>query len=60
MKAHVYSTIRPKQALNYKVLKETLLERFEMTEEVFRKRFRNCHPEAGETLISFQFVCVDI
>ena len=49
----VYSRIPPEQALDYDVLKEALLKRFEMTEDGFRKRFRNCRPEVGETFTQF-------
>ena len=49
----VYSRIPPEEALEYDVLKEALLKRFEMTEDGFRKRFRNCRPEVGETFTQF-------
>ena len=49
----VYSRIPAEQALEYNVLKEALLKRFEMTDEWFRKRFRSCRPEVGETFAQF-------
>lgn len=49
----VYSRIAPEEALKFDVLKEALLVRFEMTEDGFRKRFRNCRPEVGETFAQF-------
>ena len=49
----VYSRIPPEQALEYDVLKEALLKRFEMTEDGFRKRFRNCRSEVRETFTQF-------
>ena len=49
----IYSRIPAEQALEYNVLKEALLKRFEMTDEGFRKRFRSCRPEVGETFAQF-------
>lgn len=49
----VYSRIAPDEAMKFDVLKEALLKRFEMTEDGFRKRFRNCRPELGETFMQF-------
>ena len=49
----VYSRIAPDEAMKFNVLKEALLVRFEMTEDGFRKRFRNCRPEVGETFAQF-------
>ena len=49
----VYSRIAPHEAMKFDVLKEALLKRFEMTEDGFRKRFRNCCPELGETFMQF-------
>ena len=49
----VYSRIAPHEAMKFDVLKEALLKRFEMTEDGFRKRFRNCRPELGETFMQF-------
>lgn len=49
----VYSRIAPEEAMKFDVLKKALLIRFEMTEDGFRKRFRNCRPEVGETFAQF-------
>ena len=37
----------------YDVLKEALFKRFEMTEDGFRKRFRNFRLEVGDTFAQF-------
>ena len=49
----VFSRLPVAQALDYEALKEALLKRFELTEEGFRKKFRSCRPEQGETLAQF-------
>ena len=49
----VYSRIAPEEAMKFDVLKKALLIRFEMTEDGFRKRFRNCRPEVVETFAQF-------
>ncbi|KAK3739967.1 hypothetical protein QZH41_009486, partial [Actinostola sp. cb2023] len=36
------------------VLKAALLKRYELTEEGFRKKFRQCKPEKGETVFQFK------
>lgn len=48
----VYLRIAPHEAMKFDVLKEALLKRFEMTDG-FRKGFRNCRPELGETFMQF-------
>ncbi len=50
----VYSRLSPTNAADYKILKESLLKRFQLTEEGFRHKFRNSKPESGES--SSQFV----
>ncbi|XP_033739239.1 uncharacterized protein LOC117326590 [Pecten maximus] len=49
----VFSRLPVEKALDYDILKEALLRRFEMTEEGFRQRFRNGRPDAGETFAQF-------
>ena len=49
----VYSRLTPEAAMDYDVLKKALLKRFELTEEGFKKRFRTCRPEQGETFGQF-------
>ncbi|XP_052079017.1 uncharacterized protein LOC127717282 [Mytilus californianus] len=41
------------KALDYPALKDALLKRYDMTEEGFKRRFRSCRPEPGETFIQF-------
>ncbi len=50
----VYSRLPPTHASDYDILKESLLKRFQLTEEGFRLKFRNGKPESGES--SGQFV----
>jgi hypothetical protein len=45
----VYSTVSKTAAVDYKVLKEALLKRYDLTENGFRVRFRNSKPEDGES-----------
>eukprot|EP00112_Aurelia_sp_Birch-Aquarium-sp1_P024804 Seg8.7 transcript_id=Seg8.7/GoldUCD/mRNA.D3Y31 product="hypothetical protein" protein_id=Seg8.7/GoldUCD/D3Y31 len=49
----VYSRLSPEDSLNYDKLKETLLQRFQLTEEGFRKKFRRGKPKEGETNLQF-------
>jgi hypothetical protein len=49
----VYARMPDENALDYDELKATLLGRFEQTEEGFKKRFRSCKPEKGETYSQF-------
>ena len=49
----VYSRLSPEDSLNYDKLKEALLLRFQLTEEGFRKKFRNGRPKEGETTVQF-------
>ena len=49
----VYSRLSPEDSLNYDKLKEALLLRFQLTEEGFRKKFRNWRPKEGETTVQF-------
>ena len=44
----------PKEdALNYDKLKVALLKRYELTEEGFKRKYRKCRPENGETFQQF-------
>ena len=36
-------------ATDYKILKEALLKRYDLTEEEYQRKFRNAKPEAGES-----------
>ena len=49
----VYSRLPSQDAFDYDLLKAALLKRFEMTEEGFRKKFRACKPERGETFVQY-------
>ncbi|XP_069108215.1 uncharacterized protein, partial [Argopecten irradians] len=49
----VFSRLPVDQSLDYSVLKDALLKRFETTEQGFRKKFKTGRPEAGETFVQF-------
>ncbi|XP_052070651.1 uncharacterized protein LOC127709259 [Mytilus californianus] len=49
----VYALMPVDKALDYPALKDALLKRYDMTEEGFKRRFRSCRPEPGETFIQF-------
>ena len=45
----VYSRLSREEAKNYAQLKDALLRRYDFTEEGYRRRFRDCRPEVGES-----------
>ena len=49
----VYSRLSGIEAINYEILRESLLKRFQLTEEGFRLKFRKSTPEKGETASQF-------
>ena len=49
----VYALMPVEKALDYAALKDALLKRYDMTEDGFKRRFRNCRPEPGETFVQF-------
>ncbi|MES9884609.1 MAG: DDE-type integrase/transposase/recombinase, partial [Sedimenticola sp.] len=49
----VYSRLSPDDALDYDIFKESLLKRFQLTEDGFRQKFRNSKLEVGETVPQF-------
>ncbi|XP_060070261.1 uncharacterized protein LOC132550238 [Ylistrum balloti] len=49
----VFSRLPVDKALDYEELGKALLQRFEKTEEGFRKLFRTARPEGGETFSQF-------
>ena len=49
----VYSRLASSDAGNYDVLRAALLKRYQLTEEGFRLKFRNCKQEVGETCHQF-------
>ena len=51
----VYGRMPATESLDYNLVKKTLLERFRLTAEGFREKFRSCKPENSET--GKQFVC---
>ena len=50
----VYSRLSSTEAVDYDILRESLLKRFQLTEEGFRLKFRNSTPEKGETPSQFE------
>ena len=49
----IYAMLPTEKALDYNVLKQALLKRYEMTEDGFKTKFRSCRPESGETFEQF-------
>ncbi|XP_021341977.1 uncharacterized protein LOC110442615 [Mizuhopecten yessoensis] len=49
----VFARLAPEQALSYAEIKAALLQRFDYTEDGFRKRFRDCGVESSETFVQF-------
>ena len=49
----VYSRLSSTEAVDYDILRESLLKRFQLTEEGFRLKFRKSTPEKGETASQF-------
>ena len=51
----VYSRLSDDDATDYKILKEALLKRYDLTEEGYQRNFRNAKPEAGESPEQYVF-----
>ena len=49
----VYALLPVEKALDYNELKKALLKRYELTEDGFKRKFRSCRPELGETFSQF-------
>ena len=49
----VYALMPKEDALNYDKLKVALLKRYESTEEGFKRKYKKCRPENGETFQQF-------
>lgn len=49
----VYALLPSDKALDYNELKKALLKRYELTEDGFKRKFRACRPECGETFCQF-------
>ena len=52
----VYALMPKEDALNYDKLKVALLKRYELTEEGFKRKYKKCRPENGETFQQFLLV----
>ena len=50
----VYALMPKEDALNYDKLKVALLKRYELTEEGFKRKYKKCRPENGETFQQFR------
>ena len=48
-----YALMPKEDALNYDKLKVALLKRYELTEEGFKRKYKKCRPENGETFQQF-------
>ena len=49
----VYALMPKEDALNYDKLKVALLKSYELTEEGFKRKYKQCRPEKGETFQQF-------
>ena len=49
----VYAFMPVEEALNYDMLKAALLKRYGLTEEGFKRRYKKCRPDLGETFQQF-------
>ena len=49
----VYALLMNEKALDYDFLKTALLQRYELTKETFKRKFRPSKPEAGESFVQF-------
>ena len=49
----VYALMPVEEALNYDMLKAALLKRYELTEEGFKRRYKKCRSDSGETFQQF-------
>ena len=49
----VYALMPKEDALNYDKLNVALLKRYELTEEGFKRKYKKCRPENGETFQQF-------
>ena len=49
----VFALLPKEDALNYDKLKVALLKRYELTEEGFKRKYKKCRPENGETFQQF-------
>ena len=49
----VYYSLNETQASDYNYLKKAILNRYELNDEGFRKKFRGCKPEEGESGVQY-------
>ena len=49
----VYALMPKEDALNYDKIEVALLKRYELTEEGFKRKYKKCRPENGETFQQF-------
>nr|XP_034306936.1 uncharacterized protein LOC105346079 isoform X3 [Crassostrea gigas] len=49
----VYALLTKEDALDYDKLKLTLLQRYELTEDGFKRKFRSAKPDVGETFVQY-------
>ena len=49
----LYSRLSSIEAINYDIIRESLLEPFQLTQEGFRLKFRKSTPEKDETALQF-------
>ena len=49
----VYALMPVEEGLNYDMLKAASLKRYELTEEGFKRRYKRCRPDSGETFQQF-------
>ena len=49
----VYASMPPDQANDYPRLKTALLKRYQLTEEGFRRKFRESEPDRGENMYQY-------
>ena len=49
----VYALLPTEKALDYDFLKTALLQRYDLSEETFKRKFRSSKPEAGESFVQF-------
>ena len=49
----VHALMPVEQALDYDMLKAGLLKRYKLTEEGFKRRYKKCGPDSGETFQQF-------
>ena len=48
----VYALLPSEYALDYDFLKDALLKRYDLTEDGFKRKFRSCKPDIGETFFT--------